>query len=52
MGHFAVYVVDNALLWGHLVNREVEETAEAFGLSIISRDISERECHPLPTDLS
>jgi len=50
--YFAAYAADNALLQDHLVNREVEETMEAFGLSINSRDISEREYRPLPMGLS
>jgi len=50
--HFAAYAADNALLRDHLVIREVEETMEAFGLSINSRDISEREYRPLPMGLS
>ena len=52
MNHFVVYAADNAFLGDLLVNREAEETMEAFGLSVDSRDISERECLPLPTGLS
>ena len=45
-----VYAADNASfidLRDLLVNGEVKETIEAFGLGIGSRDIFERECHPL-----
>jgi len=36
MDHSVVYAADNAFLGDLLVNREVEETVEEFGLSIDS----------------
>jgi len=50
MEYFVVYAADNAsfiVLRDLLVNGEVKETIEAFGLGIGNRDICERECHPL-----
>jgi len=55
MVYFVVYAADNAfliVLRDLLVNGEVKEAMEAFGVGIGSRDISERECHPLLTGLS
>jgi hypothetical protein len=46
-----VYAADNAsltVLKDLLVNGEVKETMEAFGLGIGKRDIYVRECHHLP----
>jgi len=45
-----VYAVDNAfliVLRDLLVNGEVKEAMETFGVGIEDRGISERECHPL-----
>jgi len=52
MDHFVVCAADNAFLGDLLVNRGVEKMVEASGLSVDSRDISERECRHLPTGLS
>jgi len=49
MEYFVVFAADSASLivfMDLLVNGEVNETKEAFGLGIGSRDIYERECHP------
>ena len=46
---FVVYAADDAsftVLRGLLVNGEVKETMEAFGLGVGNRDICERVCHP------
>ena len=51
MGYFVVYAADNAsliVLRDLLVNGEVEETIEAFGLGISNRDICGEERHLLP----
>lgn len=51
MRYFVVYVTDNAsltVLKVLLVNEEVREIMEAFGLGIGNRDIYDSEWHPLP----
>jgi len=50
MEYFVVYAVDSAsftFLRDPLVNEEIKETMDAFGLGIGNRDICERECHLL-----
>lgn len=53
MGYFVVYAADNAsliVLRDLLVNGEVKEAMEAFGLGMGNRDICESERHLCPSD--